>query len=223
MRTRQNHVSWVSCAGLVLLGGGPYVHRSDDPLPDAELVTKDSSFAGFSLTYDLRNSCPVQDGESVILTGGSDHKPPNSVVRYNIQGYVEDLPSLNEGRWHHVCAPLYTSDGLVIIVAGGWDGKNTHSSTEKLLVGSSAWETIKPLPRYLGTAKAINLGNTIYLLGGSSDITKVDGKLNFNLRDEILAFDAENESWEEVGKMQRARSSHAVTKIDASGLVDLCH
>ena len=54
MRTRQNHASWTSCAGLVLIGGGPYFHRTGDPLPDAELVTKDSSFAGFSLTFDIR-------------------------------------------------------------------------------------------------------------------------------------------------------------------------
>ena len=53
----------------------------------------------------------------------------------------------------------------MVIIAGGWDGTNSHSSTEKLLVGSSAWVTIKPLPRYLGKAKALNLGNKIYLLG----------------------------------------------------------
>ena len=58
----------------------------------------------------------------------------------------------------------------MIIVAGGWDGENTHSSTEKLLVGSPAWETIKPLPRYLGSADAVNLGNIIYLLGKGQKI-----------------------------------------------------
>ena len=51
---KTNHASWTSCAGLVLIGGGPYFHRTGDPLPDAELVTKDSSFAGFSLTFDIR-------------------------------------------------------------------------------------------------------------------------------------------------------------------------
>ena len=52
---------------------------------------------------------------------------------------------------------------------------------------------------------------------------KVDGKLQNNIRDEILAFDEDKESWEEVGRMQRARTSHAVTKIDVAGLMDLCH
>ena len=38
----------------------------------------------------------------------------------------------------------------------------------------------------------------------------------------ILSFDADNESWEEVGRMKRA--SHAGTKMDsAAGVLDFCH
>jgi len=141
-------------------------------------------------------------------------------VRYNIQGYVENLPDLNAGRWNHACASLFSPGGLVLVVAGGWDGVNTHSSTETLLVGSTAWTYSKPLPRYLGGASAVNMGNKIYLLGGSSDSYRVEGKLKFNIRGEILTFDGED--WKEVGKLQKNRSDHAVTKIDATGLMDLC-
>ena len=58
------------------------------------------------------------------------------------------------------------------------------------------------------------------MLGGSSDSYRVEGKLKFNIRGEILTFDGED--WKEVGKLQKNRSDHAVTKIDATGLMDLC-
>ena len=35
----------------------------------------------------------------------------NTVSRYDTAGYVEDLPSLNEGRWNHGCGVYSVSSG----------------------------------------------------------------------------------------------------------------
>ena len=56
-----------------------------------------------------RYSCSIQDIEnpSVIITGGADlgASVPNwkRVTRYDIEGFVEDMPPLNIGRAGHGC------------------------------------------------------------------------------------------------------------------------
>ena len=55
---------------------------------------------------------------TVIITGGKNTK--QTVSRYNIQGWVEDLPSLVVGRYDHGCASyLRDADGTQV---GCWVG-----------------------------------------------------------------------------------------------------
>ena len=44
----------------------------------------------------------------MVIAGGSETQ--TTVSRYNAGGWVEDLPSLNLGRYYHACAG-YTSGG----------------------------------------------------------------------------------------------------------------
>ena len=50
----------------------------------------------------------IQDGETGVLTGGSDGSANeiDKVTRYNRDGMVEILPSINIARRGHACSSL---------------------------------------------------------------------------------------------------------------------
>ena len=49
----------------------------------------------------IRDACTIQFDDKVVVTGGTLENSRRVSV-YNIDGWVEDLPDLNEGRsgWH---------------------------------------------------------------------------------------------------------------------------
>ena len=58
----------------------------------------------------IRAACSITDSNSVVITGGyDDNTIAFRVSRYNIEGWMEDLPRLTTRRWNHACA-LYTTD-----------------------------------------------------------------------------------------------------------------
>ena len=45
-----------------------------------------------------------EDDDTYIITGGShNYETKTTVSRYNTDGWMEDLPSLNNGRSGHAC------------------------------------------------------------------------------------------------------------------------
>ena len=48
-----------------------------------------------------RHACSIALGDEVVLTGGWDTL--TTVSRYDKDGWVEDMPSLNQGRRGHGC------------------------------------------------------------------------------------------------------------------------
>ena len=59
------------------------------------------------LTPDLnfnqcRGACSIPLGDQLVLTGGGDTR--TTVSRYGKDGWVKDMPSLNQGRYSHGCA-----------------------------------------------------------------------------------------------------------------------
>ena len=46
------------------------------------------------------HACSIQEDDRVIITGGHSH---TTVSVYDENGWHEDLPNLNEGRWGHAC------------------------------------------------------------------------------------------------------------------------
>ena len=113
----------------------------------------------------------------------NDGGPTSRVSRYNTNGWMEDLPSLNTARANHGCG-LYTTDThkvnisteermlvlqyclpQVYVVMGGWDGGSHLSSTEMLSEGEDTWRERAPLPRPLSYLRSVSLGNVIYLTG----------------------------------------------------------
>ena len=60
----------------------------------------------------IRFACSIEMAEVVILTGGADTM--SLVTVYNNAGFVEELPSLNTGRWSHGCGHFVNTDNQVV-------------------------------------------------------------------------------------------------------------
>ena len=96
---------------------------------------------------------------------------------------MEDLPSLNEGRYLHGCGVYYAASGYqviitysilyycyykycqVFLVTGGWDGSNYLSSTELLTSSTSSWTMANNLPRSMAGVRGVTLGGVLYMTG----------------------------------------------------------
>jgi len=217
---RRTHSSWVSSSGLVLIGG-------NSGGTTTELVPAGGK--NFTLETLTRNACAITTQDSVILTGGitidyeksydGDLVVTSEVARYNLQGFVENLPHMSRKRFDHGCGS-YTSGGtLVLIVAGGLPDNSYQnpatplSTAEKLVTGSTAWTATKPLPRILTEMASVSMNNKVYFLGGQMMTHREQ-------RAEILAFDGED--WKEVGKMKKERSWHSASKIVSIDGEELC-
>jgi len=211
---RRTHSSWVSSSGLVLIGGLEYyASKSTEMVP--------AGGKSFDLQKFTRNACAINAEDSVILTGGLTSgggrlRVASRVARYNLQGFVENLPDMMTKRYDHACGS-YTSGGKLVLLVAGGDEDNIAklpplSSSEMLVTGSTAWTATKPLPRGLESVASVAMSNKVYLLGGQDE--KGDKRV------EILAFDGEE--WKEVGKMKKARYMHAASKIVSTNGEPLC-
>ena len=64
-----------------------------------------------------RHACSIPEYESdtVVLTGGEyDSDALSTVERYDLNGLVETLPSLNQAREGHGCGYFYNKDGTKV-------------------------------------------------------------------------------------------------------------
>ena len=63
----------------------------------------------------IRGACSIELEETVILTGGSrGGHGETRVTVYNTDGYVEDLPSLNAGRFDHGCGHFVNNENQMV-------------------------------------------------------------------------------------------------------------
>ena len=63
-------------------------------------------------------SCVIDEGDYFLVTGGGDVVSYNKAVRYDINGWKEDLDNLIQGRWHHGCTQYSNSDGIKVLFIG---------------------------------------------------------------------------------------------------------
>ena len=99
--------------------------------------------------------------------------------RYNVNGFVEELPQLPENRYGHSCAAIPSIGVRLIffqsyqllnpvqeyIVAGGRTGSDTDSVLS-LLPGASSWTTLASLPRTVYEGQASLVGGNMRVAGG---------------------------------------------------------
>ena len=56
--------------------------------------------------------CAINLDSSVVLVGGP--RPYTTVSEYSLEGWVRDLPSLQQGRWDHGCSYFVSDDGTKV-------------------------------------------------------------------------------------------------------------
>jgi len=197
---RLSHVAWTPTSlpnSIVLLGGWGAAELTAEIVPGGG-------------TFDLRHSgfgaCGIPDEDTIVMTGGGDYPGHNHVTRYNVNGFVEELPQLPGNRLDHACAALPSTKAF--IVAGGHDGSNQLSSVLTLLPGAQAWTPLASLPRSMDGARASIVGGKMRLTGGW------DGS---SYRSEVLEYQPDNQ-WTTVGQLETRRAAHAVLSIDSKAL-----
>merc|ERR1711971_1495553 len=197
--TRNAHTAWTPPSlpdSIVLLGGyGNAAELTAETVPGG---------GGFDLSHSGARSCGIPDaGDTIVLTGGIGH---NYVTRYDIHGFMEELPQLPENRHGHACSALPATGGFV--VAGGYTSGYT-SSVLTLLPGVEAWTPLASLPQPLVGAPASIVGGKLRVTGGR-------GHGN---NSEVLEYHPEPlNQWSLIGHLQSGKSHHAVLSVGSQQL-----
>jgi len=198
---RVQHVAWTPPSlpnSIVLLGGGGAAELTAEIVPGG---------GTFELLHGGRSACAIPDEETIVMTGGRYH---GYVTRYNVNGFVEELPQLPEKRSWHTCASLPSTKAF--IVAGGHDRTKYLSSVLTLLPGASSWTPLASLPRPLTTAVTSIVGGKIRVTGGQ--VTS-----HSSARSEVLEYQPEpSNQWTTVGQLETGRWYHAVLSIGSEAL-----
>ena len=110
---------------------------------------------------------------------------------YSIDGYLEDLPDLKEGKRGHGCGHYVNEDNELVmfgfqnklisilypevyLVTGGYTGKHEFTvSTEILVSGSSSWTQVGDLPTVpIVGLRGASINNKIIMTGNSPILMK---------------------------------------------------
>merc|ERR1711971_1040605 len=158
------------------MGGGQWPHGSTTTIikPDG------TQEPGFPLKCDTSFACAIPQEDSVIVTGGVDTK--NTVSVYNVEGWQEDLPPLNNGRSRHACSSYWSGERRVFLITGGYyfSGSDFLDTTETLDTDASSWVTSgAKLPRPMYGLRAANIDDRVLIFGGYDKWNECDDILEF--------------------------------------------
>jgi len=195
MSLKRDHVSLATPEGILLMGG--YNKKSVDLLkPDGSIQR-----GVFNLERLIDRGCGIEDEGTLIITGGgsngrSDSIATNIVDRYNSQGFVENLPLMNNERTGHGCGFFHKDGKKVLVVGGGYHGRfNKMSGTETFTMGSDAWAVAAPLPMAMYGFASVSLNDKVFFLAG-------DGK---SRGASVLVLEFDGGKWEETQKVRFSR------------------
>jgi len=216
LNVRSSHTSWATDAGIYLLGGW-----DGSGYNTTELVTEDTTQAGFGLQYWIESACGIADDSSHIITGG--YLTWTTVSRYSQTGWMEDLPSLSTWRYHHGCGTYVDTDSQrIYLVTGGWsDGYISLSSTEQLMKGGTEWIlTENSLPASMHGLGTISFNNQIFTTGGGIYLDNQTFTTGGHYQDtgaysdKILLFDPDTKTFNNIGKLEQRRMEQSVSVVD---------
>merc|ERR1719341_358738 len=207
----EGHSSWETDLGILLLGGAIW-GRSSKFVP----TNGEESGPSIELAHKSRYACAMPDltSDSAILTGGSVGE--SYVARYDLNGFVEALPSMLVARQHHGCGSYLRPDGTQVYMVAGGNARNGFdysltASTEMLTSGADTWVLATPLPTARSGLKGVSVDNRVYMTGGGSYTDEDDSDIVY---DDILEWQDEEQAWAaKYTSMQYSRENHAVTRI----------
>jgi len=179
--------SWASPKGLMMI---------DTRTSQLVKETEKSKFAEF-----VKDFCAIPDGDSLILTGGSDWnakdgKSRKSVTKHRIGESPEVLPYLNFARTAHGCGSYKVGFKKVLVVFGGRndDGNVPVMTLEKFYYEPRAldfdfWLRVDKadMKRPIAVSASVSLGTRVFFIGIE----------NYGTVDHLAAFNGETEEWEE--------------------------
>jgi len=219
---RFGHTSWKRENGdIVLMGGG----HSDADAITSEIITKDGlSEKSFDLNYPYWDACSIQLQDSVILTGGWRNETRSVVAEYDMQGWMRDLPELNQGRASHSCGHFINDhEQMVYLVVSGFRGFEKEEifrelqSTEFLVEGGETWLFGKNLrPNRQGPC-GVSISNKFIISGGYT--ADVDYDMS-----EIVVFEPKNSNnitWNKTGRLKIHSSFAGCSLIDQNTIQEI--
>merc|ERR1719342_768573 len=146
---------------------------------------------GFNLQHEVYSACAIKLDDYLIITGGSPSI--TTVSKYDKNGLVTDLSSMNTGRRLHTCGHYYSdTNELIYLVTGGYNGKNIVS-TEVMSSSGSSWSYVGNLPLAVYGMGVISVNNQIFVIGGYRT-----GWWSLN---SILKFNSVSNEWEKTGEL----------------------
>jgi len=184
---------------IIILGGDL------DSRTNGEIV---KSGAKIDLRTRGQSTCAVSYQGGFVMIGGDFSPPHGKVDRYDSEGnYLDSLPDLLEARRRHACTTFTSSSGEegLLVVGGESSDRSLLSSTELYLPSKNKWTRGGDLPRAMSGLSAVRLSDRAVVTGGR------DGG---NTSSEVLQYEETAGAWSEIGKMKKARSSHAVVAVD---------
>jgi len=203
---RVNHVSWRRQDGEVILFGGLNSKKT------SEVVSSSGHQKAFNLQHEVSESCAIKLDDYFVITGG--YPSVTTVSKYDKNGWVKDLTSMNTGRSLHACGHYYSdTNELIYLVTGGYNGKKIIS-TEVLSATGTSWSNVGNLPMAAYGMSGISVNNHIFVTGGYD----VDNRyLNT-----ILKFNPASIQWEKTGELRFARNHHAAAVLPLKEVKPYC-
>ena len=73
----------------------------------------------FCFINSFRYSCEIEFEDKIVITGGSDNsetygEPLARVTSYTYDGFLADLPEMNEARKQHGCTYFINNDDKIV-------------------------------------------------------------------------------------------------------------
>jgi len=208
VNSRSNHVSWKRPDGEVVLLGG----EDSKSTKTSEVVNGSDKQIGFDLKYETYFACAIKLDKFVVITGGRTSQ--TIVSKYDINGWMMDLRSLNTGRYEHGCGFYYKDiNELIYLVTGGRNSAGERILSTEIMSSSLArWSYVGNLPKATNGLAGISINNKIFITGGYNGTHVSD----------ILKFNPDTVLWEKTGEMKNARYNHAVAVLPLKEVKPYC-
>ena len=130
----------------------------------------------------MESSCSVLTDRSTIITTGGVSAPTQAWSFDLVTGDWRSLAAVPDGgRYKHSCTFLSNSRLRGVLVVGGSDGLQLHSSTFFYDLDKQAWFTLPDLPQKRWGSKLVNLNGRIFVIGGGEGREYVGDVYEFDL------------------------------------------